>query len=622
MYGLMAAVGTAASKLGEKRLGEIWPVRSQFEVLSPRPDIRIARFAPPDSAEGCGFAWSKDRQVVVYIDGYLYTSNASRNASRSEQAAAFADACRRDGYEAAIRSITGGTFNLAVVDLSGSCIHLTTDHAGTLPLYHSPVEGGWLLSTNPVALARSGIINLEPDLTAMAQMAYIGYTIGDRFLIKGIRVVPPFTSFHWDSGSKKGRLKENDDSPWNIVPEGDGPSADMLVDALVESCRRIEIFDPRPAHMQSSGKDSRIILASWPEGYDPPCYTYGDIDSHEVGIARSVAEQRGSSWTHVWLDGDGVAPDLDGIFSRVGMIVFPDRLLAARRIWSDGFSGVLDGYLGGVTQGGSYLGGDRYFGLLPKLARYLTKFVDQKVSGIGKDRIADALFDSVLEIREDRVFHEYLRKDFVALLRAEWPNMLEDIRCEVDRCVPANDSLGGLWNRFILGTRGLHAICQQMAIVRSHIDVYCPFSGDVEYHRMQWRIPPHRSSYRRIYIEMYRRRFPEFGRIPYGASLIPLTRSATSHQWSKYLMSRGVSIPGVTGNPKGRERDANSWGKWLHQSASMRDTALGFLREGGILDEESGTRTLDAVRLGAKKEGGKLFHFAGISKWMALKKNG
>ena len=621
MYGLMVAVGSPVRKLYDRQLDALWPVKSKFEELSPRPDIRIARFAPMDSNGSSGFAWSKDKQTIVYVDGYLYTSNAPKTSPRMDQAATLADTSGRDGYDAAIRSIAGGTFNLLVVDLARSCCHVTTDHAGSLPLYHSPVEGGWLLSTNPVALARSGIIDREPDVTAMAEWAYVGYTIGDRFLLKGIKVVPPFTSFHWDFREGEGRLQENVDSPWQILPEGPGPSPDMLADALIESCRRIEMIEPRPAHMQSSGKDSRIILASWPKGYAPPCYTYGDIDSHEVGIARSVAELRGSRWAHVWLDGDAVVPDLEEVFSRTGMIVFPDRLLAARRMREDGFSGVLDGYLGGIFQGGSYLECDQYFSLMAKLARFLTVYVDQKVSGVGRDRIAEAIFDSILEIRDDDVLHEYLRKDFVDRLRSEKSNILDDLRLEVDRFTPANDSLGALWNRLVLANRGVHAIAQQMAIMRSFLDVYCPFSGDVEYHRMQWKIPPERSAYKRIYIEMYRRRFPDFGKIPYGASLLPLTRSALSHKWSTIFMSKGVYIPFLTGNPKGRERDANSWNKWLRQSSSMRERALGFLREGGILDEASGARTFDAIRIGSKRGGGKVFHLAGISKWMALSKS-
>jgi hypothetical protein len=50
----------------------------------------------------------------------------------------------------------------------------------------------------------------------------------------------------------------------------------------------------------------------------------------------------------------------------------------------------------------------------------------------------------------------------------------------------------------------------------------------------------------------------------------------------------------------------------------MRDTTLAFLREGGILDEENGARTFDAIRVGARRGSGKVFHLAGIAKWLAL----
>jgi hypothetical protein len=619
---MLVAVGSAARQLSGERCSAVWPVKSVSEAISPLEDVRIARFAPEGASPPCGFVWSDDRQVVVHVDGYLYTYSAPRQASRADQVKAFADMCRKDGYEAAIRDIAGGTFNLAVVDLARSRCHVTTDHIGSLTLYHSRVDGGWLLSTNPVALARSGIIDCAPDFTAMAEWAYIGYTIGDRFLLKGIRVVPPFTSFYWDSGKGQGHFGENADSPWRILPEDPGPSPDALTDAFLESCRRIVILEPRPAHFQSAGKDSRFILASWPEGYDPPCYTYGDGDSHEVEIAHRVAELRGSPWVHVWLDGDDVAPDLGELFDRTGQIVFPDRYLAARRIRRDGYAGVLDGYLGGVLNGAGYLDCDRYFSRLSRLMRYLTVYVDQKVSGIGRDRIAEAILDSILEVRDDAGLGEYTNGDFLSRLRAEWPDMLNDLRLQVDRFTPANDSLASLWNNLVLANRSAHAIVQQMVIVRSFVDVYCPFSGDLDLLRMKWRIPPGAAAHDRFYIRMYRRRFPHYGKIRNNNTLLPLDRPPLLHKWSAILMSKGISIPYVTGDAEGRERDANSWNRWLRQSRSMRDAALAFLREGGILDEESGSRMMDAVGTGARKGLGKVFHLAGISKWLGLSANG
>lgn len=617
MYGLLLAVGSAARALDDRAVGEAWPVEAVWEAVQPQAGIRLARFAPRGAGDAHEFVWSVDRQLLLLVDGYVYSEDAPETAPRVDHARAFAERCRRDGFDAAIRSVAGGTFNLAVVDLARSRCHVTTDPLGTLPLYHGPVDGGWLLSTNPVALARTGLVDRTPDMTALAEFAYIGYAIGDRFMLKGIRVVRPCTSFRWDCDRATGSFEENPGSPWRILADGRGPSPDALTDASIASCRRTQLFEPRPAHLLSAGKDSRFILASWPDGYDPPCYTHGDIDSHEVEIARSVAAIRGSRWSHVWMDGDEVASDLGEVFSLTGMIVFVDRLLAARRIRQDGFTGVLDGYLGGIFQGGAYLDCDRHFSRLARTARFLTVFVDQRVSRVGKDRIAEALLDSLLEVRTDDALRQFVDDAFVSALRAEWPAVQDDLRDEVERFTPENDSLAALWNRLILGNRGAHAIVQQMAIMRSFLDVYCPFSGDLEYLRLQWAIPPRRSAYKRTYVEMYRRRFPQYGKVPYGDSLLPLTRPPLLHKWSAILMSKHISVPFLSGDPKGRERDATSWNKWLRQSGAMRDTALAFLREGGILDEARAARTLETIRTGAARGSGKLFHLASISKWLA-----
>jgi hypothetical protein len=617
MYGLLVTVGSAARKFSQAGLPRIWPAKSSGAVISPRPDIRVAHFTPSDIHATSRFVWSDDRKVAALVDGYLYTRTAPRQASLREQSRSFANTCRKEGYEAAIRSIAGGTFNLAVVDLLRLRCHVTTDHIGSLPLYHSPVAGGWVLSTNPVALAMSRIIDAEPDMTAMAEWAYIGYTIGDRFMLKGIRIVPPYTSFHWNAEAAEGHFEENPDSPWHILPDACGPSPEMLTEAFEESCRRIAILEPRPVNLQSAGKDSRFILASWPKGYNPPCYTYGDIDSHEVAIARSVARKRGSRWIHVWLDGDDVTPELAELFAHTGLITFPDRLLAARRVRRDGYDGILDGYLGGVFNGHGYLDCDRYFSLLARLARYVTVFVDQRASKIGRDLIAEAILDSILEVRTDEELRQYIHEGFVEQLRTERPNMLNDIRIQVDRFMPANDSLAALWNNLVLANRSAHAIVQQKAIVRSFVDVYCPFSGDVEFHKLQRRIPHAAAAHDRFYIRMYRQSHPDYGKIPYGATLISLTRPPVLHKWSSILLSKGLYIPLLTGKADGRERDANSWNRWLRESREMREAGLCLLREGGILDERNGRATSDAVESGNAKGSGKLFHLAGIAKWLA-----
>ena len=81
-------------------------------MVASGEDVGIARFEPIDAEKSCGFVWSDDRQVLVHVDGYLYTSTAAKGASQDEQERSLANGCRRDGYEAAlgeiVRPVVGG----------------------------------------------------------------------------------------------------------------------------------------------------------------------------------------------------------------------------------------------------------------------------------------------------------------------------------------------------------------------------------------------------------------------------------------------------------------------------------------------------------------------------------
>jgi hypothetical protein len=72
-------------------------------------------------------------------------------------------------------------------------------------------------------------------------------------------------------------------------------------------------------------------------------------------------------------------------------------------------------------------------------------------------------------------------------------------------------------------------------------------------------------------------------------------------------MSRDYYYPGRDRKPEGEERDANSWGKWLRQSAQMREKALGYLRERRESGRGERARTFDAISGGDEKGGGKVF---------------
>jgi hypothetical protein len=456
-------------------------------------------------------------------------------------------------------------------------------------------------------------------MLSCAEWAFAGSTIGDRYMLKGIKVAYPHTSFIWDSKSSSGQFKQNDDSPWDIVPSMKIPTIDQLADSFIEGCKRLSAVEPLPAHFQSSGKDSRLILAAWPNGYNPPCYTYGDPESLEVGIARSVAKLRGSEWIHVWLDGDEVAENLTNLFNASGMIIWPDRYFSARQMQKDGHTWVTDGYWGGVqTHPGGY-DCDRYFSLISRIARWFTVFIDQKVSSIGLDRIAETLTGYLLETHLVIEFlSDFVSEEFIAELSKQKSQIKNDVYEELKRLVPPNDSLAILWRKYISSNRGLRQHAQQGVMCRSFINVYYPYCGDLNHHRLQLRVKPSVSAYDRQLIILYRKRFPEYADIPYGSSLLPLRVSPFRSKLSRILISSGRQIPLLTGETGGRARDANSWVVWLKKSQALRENAADFLREGGIINEKAIAKTFDDISTGKKKGTGQIFHLASLAKWITL----
>jgi hypothetical protein len=167
-----------------------------------------------------------------------------------------------------------------------------------------------------------------------------------------------------------------------------------------------------------------------------------------------------------------------------------------------------------VTQGGSYLGGDVF---LPP-ASWLGTDPVRRPDGIGsagtgcggaflfiwKSGDANARVppkDFVESLaRNGRIFWTTSGRGGPLLAGERIPSgVVETVRHETAACLPS----------------------QQMAIMRSRID-FIAVLGRLEYHRMQWRIRPGRHT--GVYTSTCSTSVPEYGKIPYGASFLPLTR--------------------------------------------------------------------------------------------------
>lgn len=607
----------AVGRIAVEALGRFGDVK----VLVKDEDLYVAFRVPSSSSTDPCVVWTEDHKLGLALDGYLVTDSPVGRPSLVGHLRSLAEAIRRDGTILGLKRVLAGAFNLVVIDREHGTVDVVNDRFGALPLYYARVNEGVLFSTSPVALASTGLIPKELDYTACAEWAYIGYTLGDRHFLKAIKVFPRATVFHWNRARRSGAFEQAGYDPLSVQPTADRGDLDEIADRISAACRRLNDLGERTAHFQSAGMDSRLILAAWPQDQELACYTYGTPGSAEVAIAQAIAGIRGSSCTHVLPEGDEVAEALDAMFDASGVLVYPDRYLAARAIRAQGFHSVLDGFLGDVFLGGTYYSSDRHFSWLSRCGRYATLFKDQKISHVGLERITEALLHEISEVKEDGPLAQYLSDESVAKLRAEWPNIREDAYQVLKSLLPAGDSMAILFRNFKVANRSLHAITQQGVMSRQFLQVYYPFTNDFPVLDYLLTLRPHVTAYRKFYFDLFRRRFQPYAEVEYGASLLPLKRSALAHKWSSIALSSHVPLPFVTGRAKGNSLNWYNWPLWLKNSRPLRDKVASWLDDSGLGEKDRVCSSMGQLATGAMRGSGKVFHLAAIGKWASLAKS-
>lgn len=511
----------------------------------------------------------------------------------------------------ALDGLQAGTFNAVVLDGAGRTF-LLRDPLGTIPVYEAQAGPDWLVSTNPVILARAHGVDRTPDRIGLASWALIGYTIGTRHLVRGIRMVR--------SGVQ--RVRDADGGltsrplPFDVFAQvpatSGGPSVEAIADAFLDGCERFASSNLATAHMQSGGMDSRLMLAAWPQSQPITCYGYGDPGSGEVAIAREVTKLHGAPYHHVQPDGDQVSQLLDQVFAANGLLVFPERWFIANQIAADGHTRVLDGFAG------DFLLGHHFYPERPtisgRLNRMRGRYRDTQIDDIGMESIAESLYSRICELPKPDKLAGFLDADFLADLKRSRKDVIADIHEELARLRPENDSLITLVNNFAIANRSAHATVQQGVMSRNKLAVSYPYASDFDFLRLVLSVPPSRSAFRRLHIEIFRKYFPSYAKLPYSGSMLPVYRSPSAHQVSVMLLSFGIQIPGLTGQ---RTRSANNWQRWLRESNSLRNKLDGALRAGGIAGPGLHGK-LNELADGRAIGHGKLLHVASIGRWLDL----
>ena len=616
MHSLFVAIGNAARRISESKVRALVANDDCSVSIVSRTEVPVlAQLSVPNRSAPPLLGKSPDDDVHLLLDGYMIRGDGDY-VNTIEAMSRLASDMREHGVSAVLDSISGGSFNLVYIDVKNRSVHVANDEVGSIPLYVSYLDDGLIVCNSPTRLAHTGVIATELDLDACASLLRCGYAIGDRHFLRSVRVMPSGSLLSWSDGhaalSKVGlHLRER-------VPSRRVVTTGELADAVRTSLRRASKLDENIAHLQSAGLDSRLILAAWPDGQDPPCYAYGHPDSTEQQIARQVADVRGSRFTHFRPDGDTVADSIDSLFELNGMIAYADRLLISKKIKDDGYSSVLDGFQGGVLLGGAYYYNDRYFSLISRIARFATIYKDQRISRIGYPAIASTLKNHICG---QRLIHEkfpFLSESFAKEMAHRDTHILEDIETECRRLSPVNGSVGTLFRNFFLQNRGLHAITHQAVMCRAHVGVILPYTNDRQLYNLCLSLDPVAAAYRRMYYRMYADHFPEYADIVYGDSMVAARRSPLHHGVYKLLARTEQRLTRTKARIFKATIKPNNWASWFKESSLLREKLLTDLEGSSFVDNNRLKTFYGELEEGTRNGTGDLFHLASVIRWSKI----
>jgi Glutamine amidotransferase domain len=568
-------------------------------------EISVAVFAP--SRPVAGFAWCPSGALGLAVDGYMITAGSRANEDRR----ALLDLIEDRGVEEALRSVVTGSFNLVALDVRRRVFTIANDRLGSIPLYYALVAEGCVASTHPAILRLTGLVDGALDLTGLAELMYLGYTVGERHVLRDVHVLPAASLLSWDSHRRSCVISQTALNPFAVMPRPGPPDVDEIAATVSTACRRLARLGKRVAHLQSGGMDSRLILAAWPEESELPCYTYGQPQLADVPVARSVAGVRRAPMRRICPHGDSVAEHLDDMYLANGPHVWPDRYLTARAIRDDGFDAVLDGFLGGLLIGGGQRT-EAYFSRLNGHARLLNASFDYRVSKIGLEHVTETLFNHIVDRRADGFLRDWLHDDVASELAQQKVNVVQDIFDDLKRLMPPNDSLVVLLRNFKLANGQIHNLVQQGVTCRRFVEAYYPLATDVALLESLLAVDSRQTAYRKVYVSLYKRHFPEYAELPLAASGIPVRRSPLWHQWASRLRSRGFRVPFSSNGVLGTVSTANDWDYWLKGSSLLRAKAIEGLTAGGLCDPKRVAARMRDIAEGRSEGCGDLFHLAGM----------
>lgn len=196
-------------------------------------------------------------------------------------------------------------------------IEIHSDFLGSELVYYTQTQDGVWVTDRIDNFSRFGIAT-TPNDSAIYSYLSGAFTVGSSTLLENVHQLRPLEHISIDTSSKT--LKKEIAELWVTKKQQDNHHTLEKID---ERMHTVLNEAPKSNLMLSAGWDSRVLLSSNPERITH-CYTHGDINSREVGIAFKLGAMKGLPMSFAPLTSTSYsAENLKAIVSQLGQVIFP-----------------------------------------------------------------------------------------------------------------------------------------------------------------------------------------------------------------------------------------------------------------------------------------------------------
>ena len=301
--------------------------------------------------------------VYVWMDGEFYNQDSITNEFSIMMGSDPEILCslygKNEGFSFLKR--IDGFYSAVIYDSRKKKVYLVSDRYGLRHIYWT-IHNGSLCWGSEIKVMLA-LPSFAPKISrgAVEEFFNIGYLLEDRTWFEGVELLSTGTVLTWDIDEGTAHTQRY----WwwdEITPQSGNIDelevAEELARLFSESVKIRSRAGERVGISLSGGLDSRALLAAMPDrGYPIDASSFGTIDCDDVRIASMAARVKGARHHTFKLDSDNwLMPRLEGVWWTDGHFnLMHMHGIAGINILKDLFRINLNGFLGDVVMGGSYL---------------------------------------------------------------------------------------------------------------------------------------------------------------------------------------------------------------------------------------------------------------------------